>query len=156
MIMKQRWKSVVFEIFFPVTLVILFTWLFREFGRNYDGESRMQINNESYVSSFDTCWIANSNVRKIMYSPSGPWLDSFVIETFNVTYDESQPYDPIEIVGVQSAQALDDYLNGKPDSEQSTVGVQFDDLLAVKLKKPEIYLEFIKTFFRTRLIAQTS
>lgn len=135
MIMKQRWKSVVFEIFFPVTLVILFTWLFREFGRDSEGESRMSTYNETSLSdSFDRCWLSNSYVRKIMYSPSGPWLDSFVEESFYVNYtDESQPeYFPIEFVGLQSAQALDDYLNGKPESEQDTVGVQFDDSLSVK------------------------
>lgn len=138
MIMKQRWKSVIFEIFFPVTLVILFTWLFREFGRDSEDESRMSTYNETTLSdSFDRCWLSNSYVRKIMYSPSGPWLDSFVEESFFVNYtDESQPeYFPIEIVGLQSAEALDNYLNGKPDSEQDTVGVQFDDSLAVKFAR---------------------
>lgn len=138
MIMKQRWKSVIFEIFFPVTLVILFTWLFREFGRDSEDESRMSTYNETTLSdSFDRCWLSNSYVRKIIYSPSGPWLDSFVEESFYVNYtDESQPeYFPIEFVGLQSAQALDDYLNGKPDSEQDTVGVQFDDSLAVKFAR---------------------
>lgn len=133
MIMKQRWKSVLFEILFPVTLIILFTWLFREFGRDVDKDSRMSTYNESSFSTFDRCVIARSPVRKIIYSPSGSWLDSFVKEAFNVTYDDdSDPFDPIEIVGFQKAQALDVYLDNKPDSEQDTVGVQFDDSLLVK------------------------
>lgn len=128
MIMKQRWKSVVFEIFFPVSLVILFTWLFREYGRDFKDESRMATYNQ-LERGYEICWIDSAYVRKIMYSPSGPWLDSFLKESFNDTYDDSV----IEFVGVQSAQALDDYLNGKPESESNTVGVQFDDSLAVKV-----------------------
>lgn len=140
MIMKQRWKSVVFEIFFPVSLVILFTWLFREYGRDIDGESRMATN-EQDTGGFQTCWIDGSYVSKILYSPTGPWLDSFMQETFNVTYDDPYPYGPNQIVGMQSAQTLDDYLNEKPDSEHNIMAVQFDDSFAVKFNESLRFLE---------------
>lgn len=120
-VQKRHWKSGLFEIIFPLLLIILIIWMKSQFFKSFDG---MPSRIESTEFSPYSCYLITGEPNKIVYSPASPWIDDFVQNSLN-------KFDNLTVESFANSQELDKYFDGTP-SEQ-TFGVEFDDSLAVSL-----------------------
>lgn len=133
-IKKRHFKSGIFELIFPVLLVILFTWVKKQYTY---GSSDL-----SYISAYEqplqptnSCRIMNSYPTKIVMSPASPWLEQFVQSVLNGEEREKR----LEFVAYDNAEALDFFLVNKLP-EESVYGIGFEDSLVVR-----VLIDFIAT-----------
>lgn len=123
-IQKRHWKRGLFELIFPVLLVILFTWIKKEFTQGYEASKI-----DTYESSV---FRSRSCVTKIGYSPASPWIDSFL----KSIYIGEDVY--VELESFANAAELDRFLNperGPWTSRDRVMGIEFDDSLTVRSVK---------------------
>lgn len=119
-VQKRHYKSGVFEVLFPVILIVIFSFIMFELGKD-DDPSSLYI----YENSFDNWSSCPVNIRrteKVFYSPSSPWIDGFLNSEFNGE-------DEITIEAFENSQSLEDFLNNSPP--QGVFGIEFDDSLLV-------------------------
>jgi ATP-binding cassette, subfamily A (ABC1), member 3 len=122
-IQKRHWKRELFEIVFPVLLVILFTWIKSEYTKNYQ-ESKIDSSSTILHPSSD----CNSDTTEIVFSPASPWVEQFL----GSVYKESAQ--TIQLKKFENSAEMDKYLNSEDvlNSRKSLFGIEFDDLLAVR------------------------
>lgn len=126
-IQRRHYKGLIFEIFFPVALVILFTFT-RKLYSEGELESVLFVYEENQRPS-NSCAIVYDYVpSKIVFSPSSPWIDEFLKSVFKS--DET-----FEIESFQNAAMLDDYLEGTSINSVSVFGIEFEDSLLVSSNK---------------------
>lgn len=126
-IQKRHWKSGTFEVLFPVLLVIVFTWLFKEYAReNEDIKSEIRGYYDD-PQNYSRCYVRNSQPpMKVVFSPTSPWLESFIFESLDKSVPENHIW---ELVGVNNSELLDQYLVTASDA--SILGIEFKDSLLV-------------------------
>lgn len=126
-IQKRHWKSGLFELIFPVLLVIVFTWIKKENTKDYE-ESSIQTYSEQLTLSTG-CSSRNRPFDKIVFSPKSPWVEEFMESIYGAR-------DNLTLENFENAAALGKFLTveeGRNRSE-SLFGIEFDDLMAVKFK----------------------
>lgn len=124
-IQKRHWKSGIFEVIFPVLLIVLFTWVRHE-SIKFETDNKSTVVSSDYDLSYP-CMINGRNATNIYYSPTSEWLDLFVQRTFNID-------GRIEIESFATSQELDEYLNQNRTTEDLMFGLEFQDSLLVSLK----------------------
>ena len=63
---------------------------------------------------------------KVVFSPTSPWLESFIFESLDKSVPENHIW---ELVGVNNSELLDQYLVTASDA--SILGIEFKDSLLV-------------------------
>lgn len=128
-IKKRHWKGGILELFFPVIVIILFTWLRIEYMRDEQtSEAKFDENNPNlYKNCMDT-W--TGDVFSISYSPSSPWVDSFIQTVMNAE-------GLYKVEKFANAQALDLRLYSSESSE-SIIGIEFEDSLTVSKQMAQL------------------
>ena len=126
-IQKRHWKKGLFELIFPVLLVILFTWIKREYTKDFR-ENKLDFYPKQ-VGNISDCYINGRKVTKIAFSPGSPWVYELIKSAFGGNGD-------IQFEGFASAADLDHFLT--PESgrttDESLLGIEFDDSLIVNLE----------------------
>lgn len=136
-IKKRHWKGGILEFFFPVIVVVLFTWVRVEFLRDETvSEARYS---ENLPPSYGSCLTANSDDFKLLYSPRSPWVDSFIDNVMN-------PYGNYTVEGFENADVLDQQLTMQSQQVDSIYGIEFEDNLSVSRRfcQREIVYQRIK------------
>jgi ATP-binding cassette, subfamily A (ABC1), member 3 len=123
-IQKRHWKRGLFELIFPILLVILFTWIKSEYTKDYD-ESTIASDSMPMIPS-SACYVNGKNITKIVFSPTSPWVEEFI----DSAYSEQE----IELEKFDNSAEMDKYLNSEDvrNKEVSLFGIEFDDSLAVR------------------------
>ncbi|CRK94501.1 CLUMA_CG008006, isoform A [Clunio marinus] len=132
-IQKRHYKSGIFEILFPVLLIILFTWVKYDFTKNsYYNESSVRISESSY-NDLNRCMYGSFEYA-FAYSPKSPWIEDFFQKTFN----DSIKYDRLgSITAFENAEALNEFLINSENEE--LVGIEFEDSLKDSVDKPKVF-----------------
>lgn len=126
-IQKRHWKSGIFEVIFPVLLIVLFTWVRHEAIKD-------DSTTESTVVSFDQtdyelslCTLSGQNITNIYYSPTSEWLEFLVRKTFSSD-------DIIKIESFPNSRELDQFLDKNRTTNEPIFGIEFEDALQVSFK----------------------
>lgn len=123
-IKKRHFKSGIFELIFPVLLVILFTWVKKQYTYGSNDLSSISAYEESPVPT-NSCRIFNIHPTKIVVSPTSPWIEQFVQSVLNGE-------ERLEFVAYENAEALDFFLVNKLP-EEIVYGIEFEDSLFVRV-----------------------
>lgn len=123
-IQKRHWKSGLFELVFPVLLVILFTWIKKEYAKDYQ-ESDL-LSSTVQVNTSEGCLINGRAFGKIVFSPASPWVEEFM----DSVYGEREN---LELEVFENSAALDRFLKTVNEGTQSKslFGIEFDDSMSV-------------------------
>ena len=126
-IQKRHWKRGLFELIFPVLLVILFTWIKKEYTKDFQ-ETVLDFYPKKVEDASD-CFINGRTVNKIAFSPASIWVNELVSSAFGGNVG-------IQLEAFESSAALNKFLT--PESGRTTneslFGIEFDDSLAVNLE----------------------
>lgn len=125
-IKKRHYKSGIFELIFPVLLIIVFTWVKKQYTAGTDDEPSRVASYEDPIVPSNSCIIFNSNAVKIAMSPVSPWLEEFVQSVFSGVEGEAES----EVVSFINSKALDDFLVSNLQKEP-VYGIEFEDSLSV-------------------------
>lgn len=124
-IQKRHWKSGLFELIFPVLLVIVFTWIKKEYTKDFD-ESSIETSPQQLLPSTG-CELHIRAFDKIVFSPKGPWVEAFMESIYGGR-------EKLELESFENSAELGSFLTPEAgrNRQESLFGIEFDDSMAVK------------------------
>lgn len=122
-IQKRKWKSGIFEIIFPVLIVIFFTW--EKSNMKFGTDDKVGILSVEKTNIYDPSVCFMYEVSKtVVISPKSPWIENFVREALK---DVSN----LQIVSYSDSKSLNTFLESNRSSIEKIYGIEFDDQMSV-------------------------